>query len=128
MKTFPLNLTDEAKARYKSAAHREEKNLSEWMREKLDAACEALGIAVGQKAAPPSMFRKKELPPHHDEIMAILKGAAKAAYCKEQGIPNPDEEGAKATFWSAPPPPIVDESESKADRREREMLERHGEA
>ena len=45
MKTFPLNLTEEAKARYKGAAHREEKNLSEWMREKLDAACEALGIA-----------------------------------------------------------------------------------
>ena len=60
----PLNLTEESQARYKSAAHREEKNLSkEWMREKLDAACEALGIAVGQKAAPPSMFRRRNSRP-----------------------------------------------------------------
>lgn len=122
-KPFPLHLTAERHARYKSAAHREEKSISVWLRDLADAACDAMGIVGGEKPKPKSMFRQRELPEHHEEIMRVLKGRPLAEYCRTWGVLNPEtgrmEEGAVL---------IVDESESKADRREREMLERHGEA
>lgn len=45
-KPFPLHLTEEAKARYKSAAHKQEMSISEWMRVVLDAAAKQTAPVV----------------------------------------------------------------------------------
>lgn len=111
-KAFPFHLTEERHAIYKQAAKQKGMTLSAWLRSLADDAVEQI----------PTEVLKPVLDP-----LKILKGAALAEFCRVNGIPNPEVK-APINFWPAPPPPIVDESESKADRREREMLERHGEA
>lgn len=124
MKVFPLNLTEEQLARYKETAKARGTNLSALIRRLMDAESGVAGevastTPTGAPAPKKSMFRQKELPEHHEEIMTILKGMPLAEYCRTWGVINPE-----TGRMEGPPDPVVkDESESKSDRRERELIE-----
>ena len=121
-KPFPFHLTEERLAAYKQAAKQKGMTLSAWLRSLADDAVEQI----------PAEVLKPVLDP-----LKILKGAALAEFCRVNRIANPEAAAAVpvASFWSVPPPPPVpvdqvtwidDEPESKADRREREAMERRG--
>lgn len=124
-KPFQLHLTEEQLARYKDTAHAWKTNLSALIRTLMDAEAEAVGAGGGEQAAKggepapkKSMFEERKLPEHHEEIMKVLKGLALAEYCRLWRVVNPET----GLIPSAPDPVIVDTSESKADRRERELI------
>jgi len=124
MKVFPLNLTEEQLARYKETAKARGTNLSALIRRLMDAESEAVGIGGAQEvtSAPvpkKSMFKQRELPEHHEEIMRVLKGMPLAEYCRTWRVINPET----GRMEGPPEPAVVDESESKSDRRERELIE-----
>lgn len=123
-KPFQLHLTEEQLARYKNTAHARRTNLSALIRALMDAESEAVGERAEVRAPEPkkSPFAKPELPEHHEEIMKVLKGLPRAEYLRRWNIPDPE-----TGLMPPPAPPVVmDESESKEDRREREAMERRG--
>lgn len=124
-KPFQLHLTEEQLARYKDTAHARKTNLSALIRRLMDAESEAVGIGGGEQpkgAAPApkkSMFGEHKRSEHHAEIMATLKGRPLAEYCRVAREINPET----GRMEGPPEPVLVDESESKSDRRERELIE-----